>query len=143
MSLPFKEGRALLSDNFTLSKQRLISLLKQLQTQPQVLAEYNEILEEQERLGITETVPVTEIAAEVGEVHYLPRRAVIRKDEQTTQLRIVYDASAPSNNGPSLNQILHAGPSLLPLINEIMLRFRIKPGGFGWRFGKSIFNGGH
>ena len=36
------------------------------------------------------------------------------------------DASARSNNRPSLNQILHAGPSLLPLINEIMLCFRTK-----------------
>ena len=94
MSLPFKEGHALLSDNFTLSKQRLMPLLKRLKTQPQVLAEYNEILEEQEQLGIIETVPVTEIAAEVGEVHYLPHRAVTRKDKQTTRLRIVYDASA-------------------------------------------------
>ena len=126
MSLPFKEGHALLSDNFTLSKQRLLSLLKWLKPQPQVLAEYNDILEEQERLGIIETVPDTEIAAEVGEVHYLPHRAVIRKDKQTTRLRIVCDASARSNKGPSLNQILHAGPSLLPLIDEIMLRFRTK-----------------
>ena len=62
----------------------------------------------------------------MGEVHYLPRRAVIRKDKQTTRLRIVYDASARSNNGLSLDRILHAGPSLLSLINEIMLRFCIK-----------------
>ena len=94
VSLPFKEGHALLSDNFTLSKQRLMSLLKWLETQPQVLAEYNEILEEQEHLGIIETVPVTEIATEVGEVHYLLHRAVIHKDKQTTRLRIVYDTSA-------------------------------------------------
>ena len=56
VSSPFKEGRALLSDNFTLSKQRLLSLLKRLKTQPQVSAEYNEIFEEQECLGIIETV---------------------------------------------------------------------------------------
>ena len=94
VSLPFKEGHALLSDNFTLSKQRLMSLLKRPKAQPQVLAEYNDILEGQERLGIIETLPDTEIAADVGEVHYLPHRAVIRKDKQTTRLRIVYDASA-------------------------------------------------
>ena len=57
VSLPFKEGHALLSDNFTLSKQRLMSLLKWLKTQPQVLTEYNDILEEQECLGIIEMVP--------------------------------------------------------------------------------------
>ena len=101
-------------------------LLKQLKTQLQVLAEYNEILEEQERLGIIETVRDTEIAAEVGEVHYRPHRVVIYNDKQTTHLRIVYNASAQCNNGPSLNQILHAGPSLLPLINKIMLRFHTK-----------------
>ena len=107
-------------------KQRLISLLKWLETKPQVLAEHIGILEEQERLGIIETVPYTEIAAGMREVHYLPHRVVIRKDKQTTRLRIVYDASARTNNGPSLNQVIRAGPSLLPLINEIMLCFLTK-----------------
>ena len=70
MSLPFKEGHALLSYKFTLRKQRLMSLLKLLKTQPQVLAESNDILDKQERLlGIIEMVQDTEIAAEVGEVH--------------------------------------------------------------------------
>ena len=120
-----------------------MSLLKQLKTQPQVLAEYNEILEEQEHLGIIKTVPDAEIAAEVGEVHYLPHRPVIRKDKQTTRLRIVYDASAQSNNEPTLNQILHAGPSLLPLINEIMLRFRTKQVALVGDLEKAFLNGGH
>ena len=44
VSLPFKEGHTLLSDHFILSKQRLMSLLKWLQTQPQVLAEYMRFL---------------------------------------------------------------------------------------------------
>ena len=101
VSLPVKEGHALLSNKFTtLSKQRLMSLLKRFKTQPQVSAEYNDILEEQEHLGIIEMVPATEIAAEVGEVHYLPHRVVIRKDKQTACLRIVYNASARSNKGP-------------------------------------------
>ena len=68
-----------------------MSLLSRLKTQSQVLAEYNSILEWQEHLGIIETMPDTEIAAEVGEVHYLPHRAVICKDKQTTRLRIVYE----------------------------------------------------
>ena len=59
-------------------------------------------------------------------MHCLPNRAVIRKDKQTTRFRIVYDVSARSNNGPSLNQILQAGSSLLLLINKIMLHFHTK-----------------
>ena len=74
-------------------------------------------------------------------MHYLPRRVVKCKDKQTTRLKIVYDASARSNNGPSLNQILHAGPSLLPLVNETMLPFRTKQVALVRRFGKTIFNG--
>ena len=38
----------------------------------------------------------------------------------------MYDASAKST-GPSLNDCLHAGPSLTPLIFDILLRFRVHP----------------
>jgi len=46
-----------------------------------------------------------------GQVHYLPHHAVIRKDKQTTKLRIVYDASACSE-GVSLSDNLFSGPRI-------------------------------
>ena len=58
-------------------------------------------------------------------VHYLPHQAVIRKDAKTTKLRIVYDASwKEGKKGTSLNDCLHVGPSLTPLLFDILLRFR-------------------
>lgn len=58
-------------------------------------------------------------------VHYLPHQAVIRKDAETTKLRIVYDASAKEGKkGTSLNDCLHTVPSLNPLLFEILVRFR-------------------
>ena len=42
----------------------------------------------------------------------------------TTKLRIVFDASAQSGEGPSLIDCLFKGPQLTPLIFDILIRFR-------------------
>ena len=47
----------------------------------------------------------------------------MREDKQTTKVRIVYDASTKST-GTALNDCLHAGPSLLSEIPDVLMRFR-------------------
>ena len=59
-----------------------------------------------------------------GKTHYLPHHPVIRKDKETTKLRVVYDASAKMNGNPSLNDCLYSGPSLLPSTADVLMRFR-------------------
>ena len=59
-----------------------------------------------------------------GTVHYIPHRAVIRNDRDTTKIRIAYDAST-NKNGPSLNESSETGPCLLPKIFDILVRFRV------------------
>ena len=61
-----------------------------------------------------------------GTVHYLPHHAVIRRDKDTTKVKVVYDASAKCN-GPSLNDCLHVGPKFNQRINELLFRFRSYP----------------
>ena len=58
-------------------------------------------------------------------MHYLPHHAVIKNERDTTKTRIVFDASSKIGNNPSLNDCLHSVPCLLPLIFDILLRFRI------------------
>ena len=49
--------------------------------------------------------------------HYLPHHAVVRKDRETTEVRIVYDGSAkPSKKGNSLNDCLQTGPNYIPQV---------------------------
>lgn len=56
-------------------------------------------------------------------MRYLSRQAVIQKEASTTKVRTVYDASSKEKLGSSLNACLHVGPSLSPLMFDILLRF--------------------
>ena len=94
--LPWKSPRIMLPDNLEISQRRLFNLLKRLQQSPHILTQYDEIIRDQLRQGIVETVDPSD-AGHIGATHYLPHHAVIREDKLTTKLRIVYDASARSN----------------------------------------------
>ena len=109
--------------NKNLARVRLEGLLKRLHHHPEVLREYHTVMQEQLRQGIIEKV-VDKPQQNAGNIiHYLPHHAVIRKDKQTTKLRIVYDASA-RGGGHSLNDCLHSGPKFDQNILDIILRFR-------------------
>ena len=120
VSLPWKDGHPTLPDNYRLTCIRLGSTLRRLQRTPEILREYDKVIRDQEERGIIEAVNP---ALTTDNIHYLPHREIIRTDKQTTKLRIVFDASA-KKDGPSLNDCIHAGPSLSPLLMDIMLRFR-------------------
>ena len=58
-------------------------------------------------------------------VHCLPHHPVIREDKEITKACSVFYASSNMKTQPSLNDVLHSGPCLLPFLQEILLRFRI------------------
>ena len=118
-----------LPDNFTNSKRRLMSNIKSMKKKPDMLKEYHGIIKTQLQQGVIEENPNEEITKKP--VHYLPHRAVVRDDKTSSKVRIVYDGSAKvSKDLPSLNDCLLKGPSLNPLIIEILLRFRLYPVAF-------------
>ena len=122
VGLPWKVGHNELPDNYDRCYYRLQTLLKRLRSDPDILGKYDEIIREQEKAGIIQRVTNLE---PVKQSHYLPHRAVVREDAETTKVRVVFDASCKgSRNGTSLNDCLHIGPPLTPLILEILLRFR-------------------
>ncbi|XP_064470107.1 uncharacterized protein LOC135384853 [Ornithodoros turicata] len=59
-----------------------------------------------------------------GPIYYMPHHAVIRRDRETTKVRIVFDASSKSSGAISLNEALHAGPNLNPDVLDLLLQFR-------------------
>ena len=95
-----------------------------MKNEPDVLKAYDAFIKEQAALGIVKRVPEIETPEKI---HYLPHHAVIQK-AKTTKLRVVYDASSKEGEkGVSLNDCLHVGPALSPLLYEILFRFREKP----------------
>jgi hypothetical protein len=123
VKLPWKVGHATLPTNYELSLSRMKSQVKRLRKQPNILVEYDNIIKQQLDAGVIERVPELDTAEKV---HYLPHQAVVRQNAQTTKVRVVYDASAKDlKSNTSLNDCLHIGPSLNPLLIDILLRFRV------------------
>ncbi|XP_075232254.1 uncharacterized protein LOC142330692 [Lycorma delicatula] len=60
-----------------------------------------------------------------SEVFYLPHYAVFKEISLTTKLRVVFDGSAKSSNGLSLNDTLMIGPTVQQDLFSIILRFRV------------------
>jgi hypothetical protein len=58
-----------------------------------------------------------------GNVYYLSHHGMVKESSDTTKLRVVFDGSASSTTGVSLNNTLHTGPKLQDLVS-ILLRFR-------------------
>ncbi|XP_039306760.1 uncharacterized protein LOC113004056 [Solenopsis invicta] len=56
--------------------------------------------------------------------YYMPHHAVIKNTNNTTKVRVVFDASAKSDNGVSLNDVLMTGPSIQDKIISHLIRFR-------------------
>ena len=84
---------------------------------------YCRVLNEYESRGIIEKV---DHIAEPGEVHYLPHRAIIKNKKETSKIRIVFDGSSYLKNELSINEFLGPGPSRLPLLCDVLLRFLLE-----------------
>ena len=78
-------------------------------------------------MGHAEPVPATRLTALVRESFYLPMHGVVKESSGTTKLRVVFDGSAHSSTGVSLNDTLLPGPSIYPLLSTILNRFRMNP----------------
>jgi len=125
VGLPWKEGHCNIPDHFTVCLNRLRLLHSRLLRNPELLAEYNAILQEQLQQGIIEMIPESQGRSPETTVHYLPHHCVVRQDKQTTKLRIVYDGSAKTRTNPvSLNDCLKTGPNFIPKLFDVLIRFR-------------------
>ena len=55
---------------------------------------------------------------------YLPMHSVVKQSSTSTKLRVVFDGSAATSTGASLNHLLQVGPTLHPTLANILVKFR-------------------
>ncbi|XP_078374406.1 uncharacterized protein LOC144657946 [Oculina patagonica] len=128
VGLPWKEEREANPSEYQLSRNRLNSLHHKLRRDQELLKEYDKIIKEQLQLGIIEEVKPETDDKFSETVHYLPHHAVLRRDRETTKVRVVYDGSAKSpGNKYSLNDCLEVGPNLIPQLFDVLVKFRSDP----------------
>lgn len=107
-------------NNETGSLKRLGSLVQRLKRNGKI-EDYDTIIQEQLRGGIVEE---PQMSAK-GREFYIPHKAVIRGNAETTKMRIAYDASARANDtAPSLNECLDAGPLLQNQLWKVLVHGR-------------------
>ena len=71
--------------------------------------------------------PVPDEATD-NRIHYTKHHGVWKRDAETKKLRLVYDTSAKERKRDrSLNECLHKGPPLTPLLFDVLMRFRMLP----------------
>ena len=76
-------------------------------------------------LGHAELVPSS--ASTPAQHYYLPMHSVSKQSSTSTKLRVVFDGSATTSSGLSLNQSLLVGPTLHPNLSTILMKFRTYP----------------
>ena len=86
---------------------------------PEIFKQYKSVIKEQIACGVVEYATDDEIST--GTTHYIPHSGVLKEDRKRTKLRVVYDASSKLAGEISLNECLHSGPNLLPLIFDVLL----------------------
>ena len=128
VSLPVKEWHPVIPDNFKVAKTRLNSQLNCLKSKPELFAQYNAVIKEQLNSGIIERIDEEDDDTNLGSKHYTPHTGVVKQERKTTKLRVVYDASSKAAGEVSLNECLHSGSNLIPLIFDVLLRFRMQHG---------------
>ncbi|XP_046844796.1 uncharacterized protein LOC124438660 [Xenia sp. Carnegie-2017] len=99
---------------------RLHQLKSRLDKDKPLLQESDAIIKDQVKGGIIDPVLV---AHETG--YFLPHHGVLRKDKETTKLRVVLDGSArATKKEQSLNHCIEKGPNFVHRLFDTIINFR-------------------
>lgn len=117
--IPFHQSPDTLGDSYTQAERRFFALEKRLQRSSEYKKLYCNFLQEYQDLG-----HMTKVDSFEPPCYFMPHHGVFRELSTTTKLRVVFDASAPSSSGKSLNDLQLVGPPIQGDLIAILLRFR-------------------
>ena len=122
VALPWNKNKCDLLDNEHVAHRRMMSLNRRLDSNPELKESYNSVFIEYESQGFIEEVSSECFTSQP--TYFMPHHPVVKEHSASTKVRPVFDASAVGVNGISLNDCMETGPSLIPSLVEVLLRFR-------------------
>nr|XP_022909590.1 uncharacterized protein LOC111420786 [Onthophagus taurus] len=122
VSLPFKSDKPSLGHSYQTALKRFHSLEYRFSKNVELRNDYTKFMNDyisSEHMSI-----ISGESTKSPLAYYIPHHCVLRAESACTKLRVVFDASARSSNGKSLNDNLLIGPKLQQDIMKILLNFR-------------------
>ncbi|XP_062704653.1 uncharacterized protein LOC134286958 [Aedes albopictus] len=108
---------------------RFLKLEKRLERNSEMKEQYHAFMQEYLDLGHMRKVDDSQICENTRDsakrkTFYLPHHAVLKESSTTTKVRVVFDGSARTDSGYSLNDALLKGPIIQDELLTLLLRFR-------------------
>ncbi|XP_063980945.1 uncharacterized protein LOC135164483 [Diachasmimorpha longicaudata] len=119
--LPLKTSLSALGESRRHALQLLNRTAKKLESNQEYGKLYKDFIREYEDLGHMRRVSEE---SEPSVSYYLPHHGVLREDNITTKLRVVFNGSSKTTSGVSLNDILHAGGKLQTEGSDVLIWLR-------------------
>jgi hypothetical protein len=119
LKLPFK-GNVELGESRTVALKRFHYLQQKLDKNLEFKKEYEQFMETYLASGHME---IAANLANSSKCYYIPHHAVCKPESTTTKLRVVFDGSAKTSTGSSLNDVLRIGPTVQRPLLFVILRF--------------------
>ena len=126
VQLPRREPTPVLGESYGRASKRFEQNKKALLKKGK-WTEFVKAVQEYPTMGHAEVVPIQDLDQDCSASFYLPMHGVVKEESTTTKLRIVFDGSAQSSTGVSLNDTLLKGPSLYPRLTSVINRFSSHP----------------
>ncbi|XP_060861320.1 uncharacterized protein LOC132938478 [Metopolophium dirhodum] len=112
------EKSVVLGSSRTSALNRLYNLERRLEKDPELYTAYRAFMDDYRSLGHMK------LATEPGK-YFIPHHPVVKRCNEELKIRVVFDASAKSSSGVSLNDCLVTGPKLQTEIGDVLLRSRL------------------
>ena len=121
VALPKKQSISSLGDSRPQAVARFIQTDRAAHKK-QIHKQFQEGIKSYFTLGHAEAVPPEDKPPAVA--FWLPMHSVIKLSSTSTKLRVVFDGSAATTSGLSLNQALHVRPTIQATLSETLIKFR-------------------
>ena len=116
-----------LGDSFYIARTRFLNLERKFEKNPTLKRDYTRFIDEYVDLGHANYIDFSLTKPESEKVihkYFLPHHGIIRENNISTKIRVVFDASCKTSSGVSLNDVMLTGFQVQPNLFDILCTFR-------------------